>query len=177
MTLLVAYFIVINLLLTGLIIYLQKKSKAERKRIYSLLDEERNKLKKKQSEDKNRRGSFRLTLNRKDCTLVLKESTHGNMEKLKERSLKGYIENISASGVKFVCRYDLPVKFNFKVTSVFELRGEEFSLGADIVRKEEHTNHQLMIYGLQFVEMTAKDQERLSIVLHRIESENRKRIS
>ncbi|WP_342429524.1 PilZ domain-containing protein [Neobacillus sp. FSL H8-0543] len=118
----------------------------------------------------NRRDNFRLRVNIKQSILeVLKVGSI-----VVNQSDQCEIVNISAGGVGVVSYYDFPLKQSIYVRVHFYLNAEEFSLNGRIVRKAERINKSGFLYGIQFLNLSASDQNRLMKEVFAMENERRK---
>ncbi|WP_027416508.1 PilZ domain-containing protein [Aneurinibacillus terranovensis] len=122
--------------------------------------------------DKERRRAFRIKLLDQECTFELIDFGDKLLEPLKHRKGEGKIKNISRTGMKLRCEFDLPVKKQIFLQLHFVLHDEEFSFKGKIVRKEELMND--IFYGIDFIEVNPKEQQRLLWVIQKIEIERRK---
>src|SRR5690606_6250383 len=92
---------------------------------------------------------------------------------LQNKSIDGYIEDISATGLKFISLYNIPLKPNNKIRVEFTLNDKPFVFIASIIRKEESVLSKEIIYGLQFKELMIKEQDELTSELFKIEAQRR----
>lgn len=122
----------------------------------------------------DQRKDFRVSVNEKGCLVEFLEFENKNLNKLKNKTFNGYIENISASGIKLSCGYDLPVKESIIIETKFSFKDEEFCLKGELKRKEEHNHKNLFIYGVHFIEISSEEQRRLSVALNEMIIEQRK---
>lgn len=123
----------------------------------------------------NRRKYFRVQVIQ-NCTIQFIGSENANLNKLKYKIFQGTIENISLGGLKFTCPFNLPVKEKIMIIINFSLNNQEFSLNAQIIRKEEDFKKNFG-YGVEFISLNDQDMKRLNEVIHEIELERRKNIS
>jgi c-di-GMP-binding flagellar brake protein YcgR len=125
---------------------------------------------KKEGKQANRRDNFRLRV-------MIKNSL---MEVLKVGSISvnqnDYCEivDISAGGAGIVSYYDLPLKQSVFVRIHFYLNDEEFSLNGRVVRKIERINKSSFFYGIQFLNLTTRDENRLIKEIVALENQRRK---
>lgn len=125
---------------------------------------------KKEEKQANRRDNFRLRV-------MIKNSL---MEVLKVGSISvnqnDYCEivDISAGGAGIVSYYDLPLKQSVFVRVHFYLNDEEFSLNGRVVRKTERINKSSFFYGIQFLNLTTRDENRLIKEIVALENQRRK---
>lgn len=126
---------------------------------------------------KNRRQDFRLELYNVSAEITILSSEDKRFNQILGKKFTGMIKDLSASGLKLLSEYNLPVKGKFKVKIEFSINQNNFVLHAFLLRKEEHLKENLISYGFQFVEMNRKTKEELIINLHKLEAERRKEIS
>jgi c-di-GMP-binding flagellar brake protein YcgR len=125
---------------------------------------------KKEEKQANRRDNFRLRV-------MIKNSL---MEVLKVGSISvnqnDYCEivDISAGGAGIVSYYDFPLKQSVFVRIHFYLNDEEFSLNGRVVRKTERINKSSFFYGIQFLNLTTRDENRLIKEIVALENQRRK---
>lgn len=72
-----------------------------------------------------------------------------------------------------ICDYDLPVRKQISLQLYFVLQNEEFSFKGKIVRKVEQLNN--IVYGIEFIEVNDKEQQRLHLLIQQMEIERRKK--
>lgn len=123
--------------------------------------------------DKERRRAFRIKLLDQVCIFEFIDFGDKSLEPLKQRKGQGKIKNISRTGIKLSCEFDLPVRKQIVLQLHFVLDDEEFSFKGKIVRKEELMNE--IIYGIDFIESDPKEEKRLLQVIQRMEIERRKK--
>lgn len=125
---------------------------------------------KKEEKQANRRDNFRLRV-------MIKNSI---MEVLKVGSIdvnrNNYCEivDISAGGAGIISYYDFPLKQQVYVRVHFYLNDEEFSLDGRIVRKIERINKSSFFYGVQFLNLSSRDEKRLVKEIYAMENQRRK---
>lgn len=124
--------------------------------------------------DKERRRAFRIKLLDQVCIFEFIDFGDKLLEPLKHRKGEGKIKDISCTGMKLSCEFDLPVRKQIVLQLGFVLDDEEFSLKGKIVRKEELMNE--INYGIDFIEAAPKEKQRLLQVIQRMEIERRKKI-
>ncbi len=125
---------------------------------------------KKEEKQTNRRDNFRLRVMIKNSLMeVLKVgSTSVNQNDYCE------IVDISAGGAGIVSYYDLPLKQSVFVRIHFYLNDEEFSLNGRVVRKIERINKSSFFYGIQFLNLSTRDENRLIKEIVALENQRRK---
>jgi len=120
---------------------------------------------------RQKRKAFRLQLFEHRCVFELIEFGDQSLERLKNRKGEGILKDVSRSGLQFICQVDLPVRKEIYLNIWFSLKKEDFNLKGKIVRKEEHM--QYIAYGIQFVDLSPRDEQRLVRVINQIELEKR----
>lgn len=126
---------------------------------------------------KNNRNNFRVPVPPTECVLEFISFEDKKLESLKMKVFKGTIENISVSGMKFLCRYNLPVKQCIKVHVSFMIKNQPFKLEGEIVRKEEQLQKDIIGYGVKFTELDLHTSKQLHESLNLLIIEKRKKIS
>ncbi|XJZ27516.1 PilZ domain-containing protein [Bacillota bacterium Lsc_1132] len=160
------------LILLILINWFYQRQLREKLDLINALQESLNDLQAKLKE-KERRESFRVKLLEQECTFEIIDFDDKLLEQLKHRQGKGEIRDISRTGLKLICDYDLPVRKHIFLQLYFLLQDEEFSFKGKIVRKEELMND--IIYGIEFIEADSTEQQRLYQVIQKLEIERRKK--
>lgn len=125
----------------------------------------------------NLRETFRVALNEKDCLVQFLEFENKQLQKLKGKQFNGYLENISVGGLKLICSYNLPAKQSIILEIRFSLKGEDFCLKGEIMRKEEHNHKNMFAYGIHFIDISNEEQGLLNQALNQVIYERRKKIS
>jgi c-di-GMP-binding flagellar brake protein YcgR len=121
------------------------------------------------------RKTFRLDILEENCEFEVLEMEEDDAGDLKDKPMTGKIKDISITGLRLSCTHDLPVRKHIAVRIDFTLKEEDFSLKGKLVRKDEHQDSSTVMYGVQFVEMRHKDEERLLAVQRNIEIERHKK--
>lgn len=118
----------------------------------------------------NQRKNFRVRVELKNSIMeVLKVgSTEINEHDACE------IIDISTGGVGVVSYCDLPLKQQVFIRVHFYLNNETFSINGRIVRKIERINKNSFLYGVQFLELSPREENRLLKEIVAIENERRK---
>jgi c-di-GMP-binding flagellar brake protein YcgR len=125
---------------------------------------------KKEEKQANRRDNFRLRVMIKNSLMeVLKV---GNISVNQNDYCE--IVDISAGGAGIVSYYDLPLKQSVFVRIHFYLNDEEFSLNGRVVRKIERINKSSFFYGIQFLNLSTRDENRLIKEIVALENQRRK---
>lgn len=118
----------------------------------------------------NRRDNFRFRINIKNTLM--------EVLKIGSLSVNEYvyceIVDVSAGGVGILSDYDFPLREKVYVKVHFYLDHEEFMLNGRIVRKIENIKKRAVLYGIQFVDLSASDEERLLKTIVAMENERRK---
>lgn len=128
---------------------------------------------KEKMKDKERRNAFRISLHEQKCTFEFIDFGDKLLEPLKHRKGEGKIRYISRTGLQMICDYDLPVRKQISLQLYFVLQNEEFSFKGKIVRKVEQLNN--IVYGIEFIEVNDKEQQRLHLLIQQMEIERRKK--
>ncbi|PWA12761.1 PilZ domain-containing protein [Pueribacillus theae] len=118
---------------------------------------------------KNR--AFRLKLFEQECIFELIDFGDKLLEGLKHKTGKGKILDISHTGMKLNSELNFPVRKEIFLQLYFELQKEKFSLKGKIVRKEEFLND--FSYGIQFIGVNPVEEQRLYMLIQKIEIEKR----
>jgi hypothetical protein len=174
---LVILFIILAILTLSLAVSIYEYIKINKlKKQFEFLMAENLKLKKLSDSQVqvNHRKSFRLQVGSQSCTLQLIEFGDEKLEKLKNKKVTGYIQDISATGLKFVTEYNLPIRKKISVNLNFEMKDQLFTLKADIVRKEEQMDHNNVVYGIKFNNDEINESKLVSL-LNQIQLEQRRK--
>lgn len=163
------------LVLTGITVLLQflsnkKEMRQKDTQINQLLKQM--KQLRDQVEHVNHRETFRVDLADENCLFQVM-----NVEVLKNRTGTAKIKDISVNGLKISCNYDFPLKNEVIIKLEFKLQEEPFSFKAILLRKEAHIDNPDIIYGVQFVEMSSGERERLQICLNKLEIQRRDKLA
>ena len=124
--------------------------------------------------DMERRRAFRIKLIDQKCIFGLIDFGDKLLEPLRHKKGEGKIKDISHTGIKLSCEFDLPVRKQIVLQLQFVLDNEEFSFKGKIVRKEELMNE--INYGIDFIEADPKEKQRLYQVIQRMEIQRRKKM-
>ncbi|GHH99993.1 PilZ domain-containing protein [Neobacillus kokaensis] len=124
---------------------------------------------KKAEKQVNRRDSFRLRIDQKNS--IMEVLRIGNLDVNEFDDCE--ISDVSAGGAGIISYYDFPLKQKVYVKLHFHLNNESFSLNGRIVRKVERINKSNYFYGLQFLDLSVKEEERLMKEI--VALENRRR--
>jgi c-di-GMP-binding flagellar brake protein YcgR len=124
---------------------------------------------KKDVKQANRRDNFRIRVSIKNTVMeVLKiGSTYVNEHDYCE------IVDVSAGGVGILSDYDFPLREKVYIKIHLYLNDEEFTLNGRIVRKIEKINKRSIFYGVQFINLSESDENRL--IKEIVAMENRRR--
>lgn len=166
------YVVIFVLVIIFFIIFFQKHIRIKKSQIHALqheIEELQAKLKKKE-----RRNSFSLKLLEQTCTFEFINFGDKTLEKLINKKGEGKIRDISLTGLKLICNYDLPVRKKVFLQLHFVLLKEEFLLKGKIVRKEEQMSD--IVYGIEFMEINTKDRNRLYRLIQKAEINRSKKL-
>lgn len=169
-------FGIIFVLSLGMLIdqYVSRKKKSEEKDLQIMELQNTEKPIRQRQNITYTRKFFRVDVPDIECNFEFAYIGGQSFNLLKNKKGVGKIKDISAGGIKMICDYDIPLRTEVIINIEFELKNEPFSLKAQILRKEEHYNLPYFVYGMQFVDMNLKDEERLLFILNQIEIEQRK---
>jgi c-di-GMP-binding flagellar brake protein YcgR len=140
-------------------IYIVKQSQLKKQR--------KSTTKKKQA---NKRDNFRLRVNIKDSVMEIVKIGNSDITEY------NYCEimDLSAGGAGIISYYDLPLKKTVYVRVQFFLNDEEFILNGRVVRKSERINRSSYLYGIQFLDLSKYDENRLMKEIVALENRRRK---
>jgi c-di-GMP-binding flagellar brake protein YcgR len=149
------------LLIAIIVFYNYRKKKAE-------LSNEEDINKEKKIE--NQRGNFRLRLDIEDALMeVIKiGDTDRNDSELCE------IVDVSASGLGLYSKMDYPIREKVLVRLLFKLNNKEFSVDGVLVRKVEAANKDRLLYGVNFMNLSDGEENKLLKEIAAIENSRRK---
>lgn len=122
----------------------------------------------------NKRKNFRVDVFIEDAILTFTSFGDPTLNKLVGKMSKVFIENLSATGAKIQCDFNLPVRKGISITLNFKLINENFCLPGKMVRKEEF-NECKFNYGIEF-KIPKEDKEKLYIILNAILIEKEKNV-
>ncbi|WP_249310469.1 PilZ domain-containing protein [Bacillus sp. FJAT-49736] len=115
----------------------------------------------------NKRKNFRVEVDNLYCIIKFNHFGNPKYEKLKDKTIEGYIEDISLSGMKFSSDYELPVRSDINILISFQLDHLVFSVKGKIVRRQDHLNNENVTYGIEFAELLPNQEKQLSSWLNR----------
>lgn len=151
--------VVVLIILVSSIIYLTNINRKKRQRTVQ-----------KEVKPPNRRDNFRFRINIKNTLM--------EVLKIGSLSVNQYvyceIVDVSAGGVGILIDYDFPLREKVYVKVHFYLDHEEFKLNGRIVRKTENIKKRAVLYGIQFVDLSTYDENRLLKTIFAMENERRK---
>jgi c-di-GMP-binding flagellar brake protein YcgR len=118
----------------------------------------------------NQRGNFRLRLDIEDALMeVIKiDDSEVNDSELCE------IVDISASGMGIYSKIDYPIRKQVLVKLLFKLNEKEFSVDGVLVRKVEVSNKDRILYGVNFMNLSDGEENKLLKEIASIENSRRK---
>nr|WP_231710758.1 PilZ domain-containing protein [Gracilibacillus suaedae] len=123
----------------------------------------------------NIRNNFRITLHHHPCLITLIHLENAQLSRLKDKQFYGYVDNISTSGLMFLCNFNFPVKERVIVKLNISIKSYQFTLNGEVIRKEEHKKKKQIAYGVQFHKMSEKERIRLTKVLNEVMVEKKKK--
>lgn len=171
---LLCLFILSSAILVFLLIGEQQKRSANLNEI-AKLHQQVEAQKRKIKDFENKRDAYRLDVLNEKCTITFPEITLPGFETLSYEKMIAYMKNISFNGAKIACDFDIPIRDKIIAGISFEFKNEKFECEALFLRKEEFL-HQVphLVYGLRFMQMDAKMQERLKLILNYAQAERYK---
>ncbi|WP_175495257.1 PilZ domain-containing protein [Gracilibacillus orientalis] len=123
----------------------------------------------------NARDHFRITLYQQPCLITLIHLENPHLSQLKNKQFYGYVDNVSTSGLKFLCNFNFPVKDRVMIKLNISVKSYHFTLKGEIIRKEEHRQNKQIAYGVLFENMTEKEKIRITKVLNKVMMEKKKK--
>lgn len=118
----------------------------------------------------NRRDNFRFRINIKNTVMEVLKIGNLNVNEF----FYCEIVDVSAGGVGVLCENDFPLREKVYVKIHFHLNHEEFMLDGRIVRKTENIKKRAVLYGIQFINLSQYDENRLMKTIFAMENERRK---
>ncbi|MEH7493926.1 PilZ domain-containing protein [Neobacillus niacini] len=118
----------------------------------------------------NKRDNFRFRINIKNTVMEVLKIGSLNVNEY----VYCEIVDVSAGGVGILSDYDFPLREKVYVKVHFYLDNQEFMLNGRIVRKIENLKKQTVLYGIQFIGLSAYDENRLMKTIVAMENERRK---
>jgi c-di-GMP-binding flagellar brake protein YcgR len=118
----------------------------------------------------NQRGNFRLRLDIEDAIMEVTkigESDVSNTEVCE-------IVDISASGLGLYSEIDYPIRKKVLVKLFFKLNDKEFYFNGMLVRKVEASNKDKVLYGINFINLSDGNENKLLKEIAAIENSRRK---
>jgi c-di-GMP-binding flagellar brake protein YcgR len=124
----------------------------------------------KEKKIENQRGNFRLRLDIEDALMeVIKiGESDVNESELCE------IVDVSASGLGLYSKNDYPIREKVLVKLLFKLNDKEFSVDGVLVRKVEAVNKDRVLYGVNFMNLSDGNENKLLKEIAAIENSRRK---
>lgn len=150
---------------------LRKKNK-EIERLRAFFEKEED-----QAQSVNRRDFFRVEMSGESCRLEVLDAGDPTLDAIKNKRGEAQLLDISVTGAKINCRYDLPVRKKVLVQLHVTLREETFSFKGVLLRKEQQLDQSRVVYGIEYVDPDREDQKRLNVILNRIKIERHKTVN
>ncbi|MEC1522159.1 PilZ domain-containing protein [Neobacillus niacini] len=147
------------IILVSSIIYLANSNRKKRQRTVQ-----------KEVKPPNRRDNFRFRINIKNTLMEVIKI--GNLDV--NEYIYCEVVDVSAGGVGILSEYDFPLREKVYVKINFYLDNEEFMLNGRIVRKTENIKKRAVLYGIQFVDLSTYDENRLLKIIFAMENQRRK---
>ncbi len=123
----------------------------------------------------NTRHNFRINLHHQPCLITLTHLENSQLSQIKNKQFYGYVDNISTSGLKFLCNFNFPVKDRVMIKLNITIKSYSFTLTGEIIRKEEHNQNKQIAYGVHFNKMSEKERIRITKVLNEVMVEKKKK--
>lgn len=124
---------------------------------------------------KERRNNARLSTPDIRCIVKFISFEDEKLKKLINKQFYGNLENISVGGLKFNCEYNVPVREKVIVQVSFNLMDYNYSLKAEVVRKEEILVIKEYCYGLRFIEIDIPQEKLLLKTINNLIIENKRK--
>lgn len=153
----------------------EKQLKEELQGMFQTMSEQKLELKKfsqKKLVD-NKRKAFRVMIPEAELHFRIC-ATDSVISKLLNKRGVGYIQDISYTGIKFTCDYDLPVRHNIMIEIEFTINNESFILEGLVIRKESHKQIKNVVYGASFINVSPSEEKRLMKCIHELELQKKK---
>ncbi|MDA3129435.1 PilZ domain-containing protein [Aliibacillus thermotolerans] len=121
----------------------------------------------KKLNQKHYRQDHRVEFTSKKCTFEIIRIGNQIFQQSERKQGQGDALDISRSGLKLLCRYDLPVRKKIILQLKFHVNNKPFVLTGKIVRKEETLEQ--VAYGIQFIGNDEKLLQQLAQQLQKVE--------
>lgn len=172
------FLLLLNILIVYLFILEKRKHKKltdKLQSLYKTVNEERSELKKLSTKNlfENKRQAFRVEIPSTKINFQIID-TDSTLLSLLNKKGQGEIVDISYTGMKFICDFDLPIRNNIILNLEFILGSETFFINGKLLRKEGHQNNKYIIYGVKFSKLTYSDEKRLMKVISQLELHKKK---
>jgi c-di-GMP-binding flagellar brake protein YcgR len=125
---------------------------------------------KKEKKIENQRGNFRLRLDIEDALMEVIKI--GDVEQNDSELCE--IVDVSASGLGLYSKMDYPIREKVFVRLLFKLNYKEFSVDGVLVRKVEAANKDRVLYGVNFMNLSDGEENKLLKEIAAIENSRRK---
>ncbi|MYL29729.1 hypothetical protein GLW03_07825 [Halobacillus halophilus] len=113
--------------------------------------------------------SLRVDVPHIESKIIIIDIDTKRFKALNQKYFTGYIENISLTGLKFSSAYNIPIQENITISLHFSLDDEDFTLQARMARKHEELSSSAVVYGVEFIEISEKNRERLARILYQLQ--------
>ncbi|MCA1020548.1 PilZ domain-containing protein [Halobacillus litoralis] len=113
--------------------------------------------------------SLRVDVPHIESKIIIIDIDTKRFKALNQKYFTGYIENISLTGLKFSSAYNIPIQENITISLHFSLDDEDFTLQARMARKHEELSSSDVVYGVEFIEISEKNRERLARILYQLQ--------
>jgi c-di-GMP-binding flagellar brake protein YcgR len=158
-------FIIIGIaviLLIGVIVFYNSQRKKEELSNENDIKEEKKLV--------NQRGNFRLRLDIEDAIMEVVKIGETDVSDTEVCE----IVDVSASGMGLYSEIDYPIRKKVLVKLYFKLNDKEFSFDGILVRKVEASNKDKVLYGINFMNLSDGNENKLLKEIAAIENSRRK---
>lgn len=150
------------LLLFGIVVFFSSRKKNK--------EFKQDKVSKEVGKLVNQRGDFRLRLEIEDALMEVIKI--GDIDVAYSEVCE--IVDVSASGMGIYSDNDYPVRNKVLVKLLFKLNDKEFTMDGILVRKVETSNKEKILYGINFMNLSDGNENRLLKEIAAIENNRRK---
>jgi hypothetical protein len=117
-----------------------------------------------------RRKHHRIELNKEKCSVQVLDFGEQTLQRLNNKSFMVDMLDISLGGMKIKCSIDFPVKEEVDVSLSFAKEdGTMIHVKGVVVRKETKHGHPTINYGIQFLNLSAKEETEIQSYINQKE--------
>ncbi|MDX8045859.1 PilZ domain-containing protein [Gracilibacillus sp. S3-1-1] len=120
------------------------------------------------AKEENSRNDFRIKFYKKNCLMKLVSFDAPQFAKLENKYFHSDIEDISAGGLKFSTKYNIPTDDRVVIQVELSLESYHFNLLGEIIRREPYQQGQRISYGVNFIHMSHSDKSTMIRALNEI---------